>query len=245
MSEILLSPLAIYNAQAAANEPTFLDAEYFAIPTKLTAEDREALSALILSETAELEVVYPEPSTLCAVVKAWSHARLPAWERVLSALTEKYNPVHNYDRYEDEHGTDTGTRTETDTGTRTETDTGSRTETENEDISDTADDTTTGQTTGFNSGTFADDKKTISAGSGSRDRDLTRGETRDLSRGETRNLSRGETRNLANSRTLHAYGNIGVTTAEAMIVEELQLRKTDMLRIITDEFTRYFCLCIY
>lgn len=229
MSEILLSPLAIYRAQTAANEQTFLDAEYFALPANLTAEDREALSALILSETAELEVVYPEPSTLCTVVKAWSHARLPAWERVLSALTEEYNPVHNYDRYEDEHGTDTGTRTETDTGTRTET--------EDEDISDSANDTTTGQATGFNSGTFADDKKTISEGRGRRDRDLTRG--------ETRNLSHGETRNLANSRTLHAYGNIGVTTAEAMITEELQLRKTDMLRIITDEFTKYFCLCIY
>ncbi len=187
------------------------------------------MAVLILSETADLELVYPDPETLCTVVKAWSHARLPAWERMVTALTEEYNPIHNYDRHEDEHGTDTGTRTETDTGTRTEA--------EAEDIADTAADTTTGQATGFNTESFADDKKTLSTGTGTRDRDV--------SRTETRNLSRGEQRNLANSRTLHAYGNIGVTTSADMIKQELEVRKNDVLNTIKDEFTAYFCLRIY
>lgn len=229
MSELILSPLGIHNYLTGENEPSFMDADFFALPEDMTADDREALTGLILSETAELETVYPEPQTFCTVVKAWSHARVGAWARILEALTEEYNPVHNYDRYENETGTDTGTRTETDTGTRSET--------EAEDISDTASDTTTGQATGFNSTTFTDDKKTLSSGTGSRDRDVTKS--------ETRNLSHGETRNLANSRTLHAYGNIGVTTAADMITQEAEVRKLDLLRIITDEFTRYFCLAIY
>ena len=173
--------------------------------------------------------MYPEPATLCAVVKAWSHARLASWTRIYDALTAEYNPIHNYDRYEVESGTDTGTRTQTHTGTRGET--------EAEDIADTASDTATGQVTGFNSATFTDDKKTVSSGTGSRDRDVTRS--------ETRNLSDGETRNLANSRNLHAYGNIGVTTAVQMIKEDLDLRKTDIIRIISAEFIEYFCLSIY
>lgn len=231
----------MYQQQKADEETTFLDAECLHLPESFTAEDRANLTALILSESAELEALYPNPDTMNIVVSAWSSARLSAWERMLTALTAEYNPVHNYDRYEIETGSDTGTRTETDTGNRTETDTGTRSETET--INDSASDTTTGQTTGFNSNSFADDKKTVSSGSGQRTG--TKGETRNLSRGETRNLTRGETRNLANSRNLHAYGNIGVTTAAEMITQDLQLRKTDIFRIITDEFITYFCLLIY
>lgn len=221
--------MGIHNYLTGQGLPSFLDAQYFALPEELSAEDRAALEVLILSESAELETLYPEPSTLCTVISAWSHARVPAWERILSALTAEYNPVHNYDRYETETGTDTGTRTQTHTGNRTET--------EAEDIADTASDTSTGKTTGFNTNTLTDDKQTVSNGTGSRDRDVTKQ--------ETRNLSDGETRNLANSRNLHAYGNIGVTTAVDMIKQDLDLRKTDMLRIIADEFKDYFCLMIY
>lgn len=229
MSKMTLSLLGIHNFLTANNDPSFLDAEYFHLPEELTQEDRDALSALILSETAELETVYPDPNTLYTVVNAWSRSRVPAWERIYAALTAEYNPVHNYDRYEVESGTDTGTRTQTHTGTRGET--------ESEDITDTASDTATGKVSGFNVNTLTDDKQTVSNGTGSRDRDV--------NRQETRNLSDGETRNLANSRNLHAFGNIGVTTAQEMIRQDLDLRKTDMLRIIADEFKDYFCLLIY
>lgn len=242
---MILTLLGIHDFLTLNNEASFLDAEYFQLPEDMTAEDRAELSALILSESAEQEVVYPEPQTLCTVVKAWSHARVGAWARMLDALSEEYNPVHNYDRYEVETGTDTGTRTETDTGTRTETDTGTRSETEAEDIADTASDTTTGQVTGVNSNLFSDDKKTLSSGTGARDRDVSKQETRNLSHGETRNLSRGETRNLANSRNLHAFGNIGVTTAADMITQEITVRKHDIINTIKAEFINYFCLGIY
>lgn len=221
--------MGIHNYLTAEGETSFLDAQFFTLPEELTEEDRAALNALILSESAELETLYPEPATLCAVVSAWSHARVSAWERIYAALTAEYNPVHNYDRFEVETGTDTGTRTETHTGTRSETET--------EDIEDEASDTATGKVTGFNTSSLTDDKQTVSSGTGRRDRDATKQ--------ETRNLSDGETRNLANSRNLHAYGNIGVTTAVTMIKEDLDLRKTDMLRIIAEEFKDYFCLQIY
>lgn len=229
MSEMTLSLLGIHNFLTANNQQSFLDPEFFSLPEDMTEEDRSALNALILSESAELETVYPEPSTLCAVVSAWSHARVQSWTRILDALTAEYNATHNYDRYEVESGTDTGTKTQTHTGTRNET--------EAEDIADTASDTATGKVSGFNVNSLTDDKQTVSNGTGSRDRDVTRT--------ETRNLSDGETRNLANSRNLHAYGNIGVTTAADMITQELTLRKTDIIRIIADEFKDYFCLLIY
>ena len=230
MSDMTLSLLGLYNQEQyeienGGEDGSFLDSDHFLLPEDFTSSDRYALCELILSETAELEVLYPNPATMRTVVAAWSRARLPAWERLYTALTEEYNPTHNYDRYEQETGTDTGTRTETDTGTVQE----------QETINNSASDTTTGQTTGFNSNSFSDDKKTVSSGTGQRTG----------SKGETRNLSRGETRNLANSRNLHAYGNIGVTTAMEMILQEIDLRKTDIFRIIADEFSSYFCLQIY
>lgn len=230
MSDITLSLLGMYNEEQeeiaeGGQDGSFLDADHFILPESFSNRDRYDLCTIILSESAELEALYPNPETMRTVVPAWSRARCPQWSRMAQALTAEYNPIHNYDRYEQETGTDTGTRTETDTGTRSE----------NESINDTASDTTTGQATGFNSNSFADDKKTTSSGSGQRTG----------TRGETRNLSRGETRNLANSRNLHAYGNIGVTTAAEMVGQDIALRKTDIFRIIADEFIAYFCLMIY
>lgn len=44
----------------------------------------------------------------------------------------------------------------------------------------------------------------------------------------------------------HVYGNIGVTTAQQMINEELQLRKSATLeQIISDSFQSNFCIMIY
>ena len=214
MSDLTLSLLGMYNEEQeeiaeGGTDGSFLDAEHFILPEDFTNHDRYDLCNIILSESAELEALYPDPSTMRTVVPAWSRARCPQWERILTALSAEYNPIHNYDRYEQESGTDTGTRNET------------------ENVSDSASDTTTGQSTGFNSNNFADDKKTVSSGTG------------------TRQGTRGETRNLANSRTLHAYGNIGVTTAAEMVTQDINLRKTDIFRIIANEFISYFCLMIY
>lgn len=221
MSDITLSILGMYNQD---NE--ILDDQHLYLPEGV---DRATIIPLILSETAELEVLYPRPDTMKTVVKAWSFARLSAWERMLDALEEEYNPLHNYDRTEVETGTNTGSEGESGTIQTAE------------DISDTGSNqtsaTTTDQVTGYNSNTFADDNKQLASGNASstnaRDRDET----------ETRNLT--HTRNLAHARNLHIFGNIGVTTSAQMLTGELEVRATDIYRIIVDEFKQYFCLMIY
>ena len=221
MSDITLSILGMYNQD---NE--ILDDHHLYLPEGV---DRSTIIPLILSETAELEVLYPRPDTMKTVVKAWSFARLSAWERMLDALEEEYNPLHNYDRTEVETGTNTGSEGETGTIQTAE------------DISDTGSNqtsaTTTDQVTGYNSNTFADDNKQLASGSASsmnaRDRDET----------ETRNLT--HTRNLAHARNLHIFGNIGIVTSAQMLTGELEVRATDIYRIIVDEFKQYFCLMIY
>lgn len=213
MSDLTISLLGIHNYLEQTGQTSFMDAEFFILPDSINERARATLTALILSESADLEAVYPEPDTLKTVVNAWSRARVEAWAKMHTALREEYNPLHNYDRHEQEDGTDTGTRTDTDSGT----------------VTNDSNDTTTADVTGFNSSTFADDQKTTSRGTGT----------------QTRNLTAQETRNLANHRELHVYGNIGVTTSAQMLAGELDVRQTDIINIIKDEFIRYFCIMVY
>ena len=55
----------------------------------------------ILMECAELGLTYANPDTMKLMIKTWSYNKLPAWERIWTALEESYDPLHNYDRHED------------------------------------------------------------------------------------------------------------------------------------------------
>lgn len=47
------------------------------------------------------------------------------------------------------------------------------------------------------------------------------------------------------SHKSHIHGNIGVTTSQQMINEELKLRETDIYKIIANEFKNKFCIAVY
>lgn len=211
MSDITLSILGILNQY-----PTLFNGLH--LPEDV---NKETLTTLICAESAELEVLYTRPEILATVIDKWSTARLPAWERMLDALTEEYNPLHNYDRRETETVDDTEDRTTA--NTRTQTGEGERGGT----------DITTGQLTGFNSNNFADDRKTTGTTSVSETSEQT------IEDSGSEGIERGR------ERTLRAYGNIGVTTSMAMLREELRGRQTDIYNIIADEFIDRFCLLVY
>ena len=98
--------LTMYN-----EDPTILDSTYFPLPEGI---DHTTLDPLLLAETAELELLYPEPNTLKTVIYAWSMARNPAWAKILAALEAEYSPIENYDR--SETWTDTRNLTDNHTG---------------------------------------------------------------------------------------------------------------------------------
>lgn len=261
MSDLTLSLLGIYN-----QDPTIMDEDHLILPEDL---DRDTLLPMVLAESAELEVIYPDPATLKIVMPAWSRSRCPSWQRMLDALDEEYDPLHNYDRTETEtiedgleediSDTTTGNSSTARTGS-TET-TKAETETTEEDIADTGSSTTsgtsTGQVTGFNTQSFADNDKTVNSGtgssSGSRDRDqmvtvagTDSTESRDSETGTSRGTAiRDRDQSYNRDRTLRAYGNIGVTTSQEMLRAELEIRITDIYRLIADELISYFCLRIY
>ena len=106
-----LSPLGLYNW-----DQTIFD--LMKIPEEL---DKDTLVDNILAETAELEVLYPNPVVFKNLVGVWSQKQLDIWNRLYATTQYEYNPIENYNRYET--GSDSGTGRTTHSGTDTTTET--------------------------------------------------------------------------------------------------------------------------
>ena len=106
-----LSPLGLYNW-----DHTVFD--LMQIPEAL---DKDTLVDNLLAETAELEVLYPNPVVFKNLVGVWSAKQIDIWNRLYATTQYEYNPIENYNRYET--GSDSGTGRTTHSGTDTTTET--------------------------------------------------------------------------------------------------------------------------
>lgn len=88
------------------------------IPEEL---DKPTLIDNLLTETAELEVLYPNPVVFKNLVGVWSTKQIDIWNRLYATTQYEYNPIENYNRYET--GSEGGTGSTTHSGTDTTADT--------------------------------------------------------------------------------------------------------------------------
>lgn len=191
--------------------------------------DKDTVVHNILLENAELEVLYPNPDTMRQAVKWWSLKQLPEWERMWRVLQQEYDPLMNYDRtedWEDQNEAKEDTTAETTSGTETDTTTTGQ-----------SNGTSTNQPSGYNSDGFTNGERTITTdqNSASGNAKTTGTET------GTGTRESQETR----KRTGRAYGNIGVTTSQQMLNQELDVAVRTIYATICDEFRARFCLLIY
>ena len=99
-------------------EPTMFD--QLELPTQIdpTSADvvdataKDALITLLVAETAELEVIYPDADIMKTMIGAWSHSRLHTWQRMADVLYENYEPFVNIKRDETRTITTSGSNTE-------------------------------------------------------------------------------------------------------------------------------------
>ena len=195
-------------------DPEILDG--LTIPAGL---NRDALKTKLLAETAELELLYQDPRIMKELIKTWAITMKQPWERMMMALSEEYNPLHNYDRTEE--WTDETKRT------------GQEAETQTSQTAGTTGSTRTGKVGGWapGSGIVDRDQETISG-------------TNAASGNNSANRSRNENEN--NVRRGRAFGNIGTTTSMFMLQEEITGRnKFNMYDLIVADFKSRFCLLVY
>lgn len=72
--------------------------------------DKDTIIDTIIYDCGELPLVYTKPDFMRKQLKRWAEINRLTWQRIYLALTEEYNPLHNYDRHEewDDDGTSVG-----------------------------------------------------------------------------------------------------------------------------------------
>lgn len=192
----------------------------FALPESISAHKDEFVDE-ILSELGQLEALYPNAEVFKRILKAWSNTRLPEWQRVETALTAEYNPLHNFDRNEDY------------TDTNTEKETGTSNSTSNTESKANGTNESTESETAFNTESFKNRTKNTGT------------DTANSTASATNESNNTVTRETKVQHTARLYGNIGVTTSQQMINEEMAMRRGDLESYIIDDFKHRFCLMVY
>lgn len=59
----------------------------------------------LLAETAEFEILYPDPEFMANMIAVWSEKELQVWEKLEETLHYDYDPISNYDRHEESTNT--------------------------------------------------------------------------------------------------------------------------------------------
>ena len=67
------------------------------VPAEVNKSD---LIQNLLVETAELEVIYPDPEIMRQIIGSWSRARINVWNRIALVLYKNYDPFINITRDE-------------------------------------------------------------------------------------------------------------------------------------------------
>ena len=219
--------------------PSFQDGETV---HEFTQDDKQLLIDNLMSECAELEILYPNPVVMKNMIGLWSGKELPTWNRIYKAALTEYDPIENYHRTEratetlahhDQHtGTDSNQASGTDSNNGGSTDTNSGT------------DTTTGKVTGYDSIQLVDHDQT----------DLLHGHVLTNTHNDGTTYGRKDTfthgEKIEHAGTIkndiEAFGNIGVTTSQQMLESELEIApKLNVFNYIIESFKNRFCIMVY
>ena len=229
------------------------------------AIDRASLIDNLLMETAEREIIYSNIGFLKQAIGSWSKKNLPVWEELYKTTQYEYNPIWNKD------GTVTETETRDLKGTNYHTDNLDRIDnledkntrnyqdrnTRNYQDTETRnlDDDTLNSVYGFNSTSDAPNTRLHTDYTGTDTMDHTGTDTVDHSGTDTINhtgrqdLDRTYDENTTDTGTIKheriEQGNIGLTSTQALIMEQREVVKINIVDIIIDDFQKKFCLGIY
>lgn len=215
-------------------------------PGEFTVQQKQNVVDNILMECAELEVLYPDPVFMKKAIAAWSFKELPTWTRIYKAALAEYNPIENYRRHEEESSDSEHSEQHSgnDKTVSSGQDTSSGTNTVNR--SETTSAENTNSVTGYDSNAFVNRNKDAASGTATgTDSELTSGQ---IAYGKTDTLTHGEQidHTEENSRTLLAYGNIGVTTSQEMLKQELEIAGLmNITNIMVESFKNRFCILVY
>lgn len=208
--------------------------ETFTLPDGM---DTILMRSLILERSGDLYPYYQVPDQLKTNINNWFTRKSPNIARMYAALTAEYNPIENYDRYEEWTDTPDLTHETQESGQ----DKQSATAGQGSVTQNSGTDTITDTVSAYNSSTYQPDSKAQT------EHGLKQTVTRNgTDTGTTEYGKKTTETNTGNTKhDGHLHGNIGVTTNQQMIEAELELRKYDLYETIAGWFEDEFIVQIY
>lgn len=231
--------------------------------------DKDTMLDYIFMYAGDNETRYSDPFLMERLVKRWFSARKHDFSMMWRALHADYNPIENTDRYEDywrtfdrtgngkegRNGTNRSTRNGNQTSniTGTSAGTGDTNGRQTRTPNLTAEETTSA----FDSEVYQPYKKRVDSGTeetASQEHSSSSATTRQtgtttdketIEGTENTDITRNESLKDEEKHGLHSHGNIGVTTNQEMINEELELRRYDLYKQIALLFEDEFTIPVY
>lgn len=226
---------------------------------------QDTLISNIILRCGLLQPVYGEPQLLQAQIKLWWQSNLYNFFQIWRGMHLQYSPIENYDRYENSRrklnyndtSKDTGTDTEKNSGDDVTKNTGVDTTCDSgSDIStDSQSDTTEEQVSAYNVSNYQPKSETTTRYG--KQNTYKHGKQTDIKYGGKSTLTHGMQRDYIHGKTntyigedideygAHLHGNIGVTTNQQMLQQELALRQKSVYEIIATHFEDNICITIY
>lgn len=201
--------------------------EGLVVPEEL---EKETVIDSILMRCGEFSIIYSNPEFLKFAITNWSERHKRQFERIYKALTEDYNPIHNYDRYEE----------------ITDKRQGEKSSTEEENLENTVT-ANSGSTSGGTSENriSADNAESYQPDNINITDNKTNTNSTEKANGKN-NTDYNDNYNEDYTHNGHLYGNIGVTTSMSMVEDETNLRyRLGIYDIIASKFVEEFCIAIY
>ena len=206
--------------------------------------DRDIAITRILNKSEEFEVLYANFDYLKNRIGTWSSVWQRTFEKWVKALAVEYDPLYNFDRheyytdakardYKDKQSTVSNNSAFENSESISNTVTGSDTKSETEQKVSAYD--------GGYTGKEKEEGNAITNQSGSGD---------SKSNISSLNSSAGSVNNDGTSNELlqheaRLFGNIGVTTSQQMLKDELDIATWNLYDHISDIFIEEFCILVY
>lgn len=228
MTSAVITLIGIERSLSYENRSVFDD---IVLPSGI---DKDTLVNTIKLQAGSFEMLYSDPIFLTASINIWSKGWLETWKKWVQALAAEYDPIENYNRYEDLKEEHTGSDSRRGSSNRSGNNRSSA------QGSDSNSSTSTDQVSAFNSSSFQDKDKNTTSGSGTSSNSAS-GNYSDNGSNEEQGTDQHLTKH-----TNHIHGNIGVLTNQSMVESEIRLRKEyNIYRLISDLFIKEFCIMTY
>lgn len=216
------------------------------VPEGFSTEDKQLLINNLVMDCAELEVLYSDWNFMKEAIGIWSAKEIITWNRIYSASLLEYNPIENYNRTEEttrqRFGKVTNSGKDTNQASGDDRDVSSGTDS----MSRSGTDTDTTSKTSYENLAYAPTEKreyangTLETYNKSGTITHTNGRKDEYTHGHIIEDDTGETIDS------NISGNIGVTTSQQMLEQELEIApKLNIINYIIESFKNRFCLLVY